>query len=214
MYPYYYGHFNQVNPHVYGYPVDPRYGYIYPMQSERQNKISGQATWTDGGKVTQCGLPWSSNQYMTVAVGVHAPYECGQSLKVKNLSTGREVIVTIVDKVPGYSNNKINLHRLAFEALGANLNQGVIAIEFEPSPALEQEKWGKYLLELIQVAYPNYNVVDYSFKERTKPNQNQTKEIYEYILQSPQEKLKVQGIVKYNPETERVLSFNIKEVNH
>ena len=38
------------------------------------------------------------------------------------------------------------------------------------------------------------------------------RETYEFVLQSPQETLKVQGNVVYNPNTDRIVSFNLQEV--
>ncbi|WP_058308781.1 DUF3889 domain-containing protein [Gracilibacillus massiliensis] len=202
----------------YGYPYQGYYPYPFSQTQAsyqghlRQNYMKGQATWTEGGAMTQCNLPWSYNQYMTAAVSSNSPYQCGQSIKVKNPQTGREIIVTIVDTVPNAPATNINLHRRAFEALGANPSVGILAIEFQPSPELEQEKWGKYLLEVTQTAYPNYNVTDYLFVEKTQPASNQIKEIYDYTLQSQQERIKVRGTVVYNPTTERVISFDIKEL--
>lgn len=40
--------------------------HLYPYNQYRQQPIRGQATWTDGGQVTKCGIPWSDNEYMTV----------------------------------------------------------------------------------------------------------------------------------------------------
>ncbi len=188
----------------------------YPYYQEkvyRQNYIQGRATWTNGGNVTQCGIPWSYGQYLTAAVSENSPYQCGQTLKIRNPQNGREIIVTIVDKVPGSPQTTINLHRRAFETLGANPSVGVISIEFQPSPPLEQQKWGKYLLEVVQVAYPGYNVTNYNSISKTQPATNQTREVYEYTLQSPQEQIKVRGTVLYNPATERILSFDIQEVS-
>lgn len=189
--------------------VDPAYS--FPM--DRQQPVRGQATWTFGGQTTKCGIPWSRNRFMTVAVGENSPYRCGQSIKVRNLSTpgSREVIVTVVDQVTGYPANRINLHRRAFAALGANPSMGVINVEIIPSPELEQEKWGKYLLEVTQTAYPGYNIIEYKSTGKTKVLANQIKETYEFILQSPQEKITVRGNVVYNPATDRIISFDIAE---
>ncbi|WP_188455580.1 DUF3889 domain-containing protein [Virgibacillus oceani] len=210
-YPYaynpYYAHlpYSTYDRHYSTYPY-----YDYPV---RQQSVRGQATWTEGGQVTKCGIPWSSNQNMTVAVGENSPYQCGQTLKVTNLSTpARDVLVTVVDQVPNYPENKINLHRKAFEALGANLNQGIINVEINPTPELEQEKWGKYLLEVAQTAYPGYNVSEYNKTGETQLSSNQTRETYEYILQGPQERIKIRGTVIYNPNTDRIISFDIKEI--
>ncbi|WP_089740607.1 DUF3889 domain-containing protein [Gracilibacillus ureilyticus] len=178
----------------------------------RQNYITGQATWTNGGNVTQCGTQWSYNQFMTAAVSTNSPYVCGQSIKVRNPQNGREVIVTIVDKVPGSPVNTINLHQRAFETLGANTSIGVIPIEFQPSPELEQEKWGKFLLELTQTAFPQYNVTEYKFAGRTQFAEDQIEEIYEYTLQSAQDRVNIRGSVIYNPATDRVISFGIAEI--
>lgn len=203
----------QLNPNVqqayfYSTNVYPQYRY------NRQQSVRGQATWTNGGTITKCGIPWSKNEYMTAAVGVNSPYKCGQPLKVRNLSTpgAREIIVTVVDQVADYSPHNINLHRRAFEALGAPLDVGILPVEIIPSPELEQEKWGKYLLEVAQTAYPGFNVIEYKSIGKKQISPQQTREIYEFILQSPQEKMTIQGTVHYNPETDRILSFNLKEV--
>ncbi|WP_102349114.1 DUF3889 domain-containing protein [Bacillus sp. Marseille-P3661] len=177
-------------------------------------RITGQATWTDGGQVTKCNIPWSDNQYMTAAVGENTPYQCGQTLKIRNLSEPgqREILVEVVDRVAGYPANRINLHRRAFEALGANVSLGVINVEIIPTPELEQEKWGKYLLAVTQSAYPGYRVTDYKSVGKTQISPTQTREIFEYILHSQQEQIKIRGTVVYNPNTDRVISFDIKEV--
>ena len=195
-----------------GYPFgQPNYLYTNPYPS-RQQPVRGQATWTEGGQVTQCGIPWSDNQYMTVAVGENTPYQCGQTLKVKNLANQREVVVEVVDQVIGYPPNRINLHRRAFEALGASPGIGVLNVEITPSPELEEEQWGKYLLGVVQTAYPNYNVTDYQSAGKTSISANQVKETYNYVLQSQQEMIKVQGNVIYNPNTDRVVSFDLTEL--
>ncbi|WP_404451565.1 DUF3889 domain-containing protein [Virgibacillus necropolis] len=201
----------QPNPYDNYNSFYPTYPYYY---SERQQPVRGQATWTEGGQVTQCGIPWSSNEYMTVAVGENSPYQCGQQLKIRNVSTPvpREILVTVVDQVPGYPANKINLHRRAFEALGANPSVGVINVEIIPSPELEQEQWGKYLLEVTQTAYPSYSITEYNTVAKTQLSPTQIQETYEFTLQSPQETITVQGNIIYNPNTDRVISFDIKEV--
>ncbi|RYG71834.1 DUF3889 domain-containing protein [Lentibacillus lipolyticus] len=177
----------------------------------RQQTVSGQATWTEGGAVTKCGIPWSANQYMTAAVGPNSPYQCGQTLKIRNPATGREVLVTVVDETAGYSRNQITLHRRAFEMLGANPQQGVLNIEISPAPESEQQKWGGYLLKIAQTAYPSYQVTKYHFINEKLISSQQKQETYEYTLQSPQERITVQGTVVYNPKTDRILSFNIRE---
>jgi hypothetical protein len=215
-------HYNEYRPYQ-GYPFQqqsteyynrmyPAYPYPYQYYTERQQPIQGQATWTRGGQVTQCGIPWSHNEYMTAAVGVNSPYQCGQIIKVKYPTTQRELLLTVVDKVSGYPPSKINIHQKAFEALGANVNMGIIDVEITPSPDLEKVQWGKYLLEVTQAAYPSYSVIEYRFVGKTEVSPTQTKETYEFILESPQEKTNIQGTVIYNPTTDRVISFDIKEV--
>lgn len=208
------------NPyHSYSYSQQPYYGYdrfyhAYYYPQTRQQPLKGQATWTDGGQVTKCNIPWSDNQYMTAAVGADSPFQCGQSIKVRNLTTpgSKEIIVTVVDQVKGYPTNRLNLHRKAFEALGATVGTGVIDVEIIPSPELEQEKWGKYLLSVTQTAYPSYKVIDYKSVEKTAVSADQTREVFEFVLQSPQESIKVRATVLYNPNTDRVITFDLKEV--
>jgi hypothetical protein len=206
------------NPYIVGYRYYPVYPY-YPTETnidlsntERQQVIKGQATWTSGGQTTECGLPWSTNQYMTVAVGENTTYQCGGSLKVRNPVNGREIIATVVDQVKGYPQNRINLHRRAFEALGANLNQGVINVEITPSPELEEERWGKYLLEIVQVGHPGFEVTDYKAVSKTKISPTRTRETFDFILHQKQEELKLRGNVVYNPQTNRVISFDFAEI--
>ncbi|WP_121604131.1 DUF3889 domain-containing protein [Virgibacillus sp. Bac332] len=213
-------HYKSKRPHpAYPFTQAPYYSYsdIYtapPYNQDRQQPVSGQATWTDGGQITQCGIPWSDNLYMTAAVGENSPYQCGQTLKIRNLSIPgqREILVTVVDQVPNYPPNRINLHRKAFETLGANVNMGVIHIDIIPSPELDEEKWGKYLLEITQTAYPNYQITEYSKVRKTKVSATRTEEVYEYVLQAPQDKITVRGTVVYNPKTDKVISFDIKEI--
>ncbi|MBM4761898.1 DUF3889 domain-containing protein [Bacillus sp. B15-48] len=180
----------------------------------RQQPIRGQASWTEGGPITKCNIPWSDNEYMTVAVGTESQYQCGQTLKVRNLSSAspREILVKVVDQVPGYPVNNLILHRRAFQALGASVNQGVINIEILPSPHVAEEEWGKYLLNLAQTAYPGYDVTDYQFVDSTQISPTQIKRTYHFLLRSPQEEIKVQGNVIYNPTTNRIVSFDLNEV--
>jgi len=211
------------NPYVYSpYPIayvpqpyNPYQRGYYPNFYYRQQSVQGQASWTEGGAETACNTPWSTNNYMTAAVGEDTPYKCGQKLKVKNLSSTdqKEITVTVVDQVPNYPSNKINLHRRAFQALGANVDAGIISVQITPvSPEQESSEWGKYLMNVTQTAYPNYQISDYKSVSKTEVSSNQTKEVYEFTLQSPQETLKVQGSVTYNPQTGRVASFDLKEV--
>ncbi|WP_249870033.1 DUF3889 domain-containing protein [Oceanobacillus saliphilus] len=206
-----------LNQH-YHYPTAPygqqTYNLYSPNSFDRQQAIRGQATWTEGGQVTKCEIPWSDNEYMTAAVGEDSPYQCGEILKIRNISAplGREILVKVVDQVVGYPPNRINLHRRAFQALGVNPDVGVLNIEIIPSPELELEKWGKYLLEVTQTAYPGFNITEYAATDKTVVSASQTKETYEFILQSQQETIRVQGNVIYNPITDRIISFDIKEI--
>jgi hypothetical protein len=219
MYPHY-AYLPNVNGYYYQnapygqQPFQEHYYRGYPAYYTRQQPIRGQATWTEGGTVTQCGIPWSNNEYMTAAVGTNTPYRCGQMLEIRNISSQspKEILVKVVDRVPGYPANRINLHRRAFIALGANPNQGVIDIEIIASPQVEPEEWGKYLLEVTQAAYPGYNVVDYKLIGTTEISPTQTRRTYEFTLQSPQERIRVQGNVVYNPANGRVISFDINEI--
>ncbi|MUK90406.1 DUF3889 domain-containing protein [Ornithinibacillus sp. L9] len=206
----------------YAYYPDYRVAYVpYPYGTTsmipttwtRQQPVSGRATWTEGGPTTQCGIPWSTNEYMTVAVGQNSPYQCGQSIKVRNPAIpGREVIVTVVDKVSSGDASQITLHRRAFEALGANPDIGVLNVEIIADPELEEERWGKYLLEVVQTAYPNANVTEYNTVEKSQVSATETKETYDFILQSPEGQMTVRGNVVYNPQTNRVISFDLSEV--
>ncbi|KAA9021754.1 DUF3889 domain-containing protein [Niallia endozanthoxylica] len=202
-------------PSYQNHPYETRWNpSLSPYIDLRQQSTKGQASWTNGGAVTQCNIPWSDNEYMTASVGTNSPYTCGQTLKIRNLSapSQKEILVKVVDQVKGYPANKINLHRKAFEALGSNPNVGVINVEITPSPAVEQEEWGRYLLTITQAAYPGYRVTDYRYIGKSTESSNRTKQSYEFMLQSPQETMKVQGNVFYDPNTNRVISFDLNEL--
>lgn len=187
---------------------------LYPYFQYRQQSVRGQATWTDGGQVTKCGIPWSDNEYMTASVGTNAPYRCGETLKIRNLSSPsqKDILVKIVDQVPGYPANKVNLHRRAFLALGSNPSVGVINIEITPTPEVKEAEWGRYLLNITQTAYPGYHVTDYQLIGKSQVSPTKTKQTYDFILQSPQRTIKVQTNVIYDPNTKRVISFDLNEV--
>ncbi|SFA75039.1 rare lipoprotein A [Lentibacillus halodurans] len=201
------------NPYVY-HPYDPQQIYEQHVMyhDSRQQPISGQATWTEGGQLTKCGIPWSDNLYMTAAVGENSPYQCGQTLQIIYPVTGRSILVEVVDQVSGFPDNRLNLHRRVFETLGANPQQGVIDIQILPVSQMEQQQWGRYLLEITQTAYPGYNVTEYSFAGKTEESASQTRETYEYTLQSTQETITVRASVVYNPNNNRVISFDINKV--
>jgi hypothetical protein len=216
-----FSYYPNINQYYANHPYQQQYQYYYnrsyhtyPSTIDRQQPVRGQATWTDGGQVTQCNIPWSHNEYMTVAVGTNTPYRCGQTLKIRNMSSAspKEILVEVVDQVQGYPPNKINLHRKAFLALGADPSLGVINIEIIPSPEVELEEWGKYLLAVTQAAYPGYNVTDYKFVGKTDVSPTQAQQTYEFVLNRNQHQMKVQGKVVYDINTNRVISFDIKEM--
>ncbi|MCA1031661.1 RlpA-like double-psi beta-barrel domain-containing protein [Bacillus timonensis] len=100
----------------------------------KKKPMYGIATWTEGGKTTKCGMPWSYNNQMTVAVGAKSKFKCGQVLLVKNLSIEKpkELLVMVVDEVKEFAPTKINLHKEAFEALGSPASVGIIEVEITP----------------------------------------------------------------------------------
>jgi rare lipoprotein A len=67
-------------------------------------------------------------------------------------------------------------------------------------------------LEVTEVAYPGYNDTDYQSVGKTMMSSTLVRETYEFVLQSPQETLRVQGNVVHNPNTDRIVSFNLQEV--
>jgi hypothetical protein len=102
--------------------------------TKKKKPVYGIATWTEGGKTTKCGIPWTYNNGMTVAVGDSSPFKCGQVLLISNKSTSqpKEILVMVVDEVKGYAPNKINLSKAAFEALGSPASVGIIEIDITP----------------------------------------------------------------------------------
>ncbi|WP_188207508.1 DUF3889 domain-containing protein [Alkalibacillus aidingensis] len=209
MYPYFY-YPNNVD-HFHRAPDTEQPLFHMPFFYRRQS-IQGQATWTEGGAVTKCDIPWSDNQFMTVAVSPQSEFRCGQMLKVRNPATQREILVEVVDTVDEFPGNHINLHRRAFEALGANPGVGIVDVVISPAPDLEEEEFGKYLMEIVRVAYPGYNIVDYEFVGSEEVAENRVSETYNYVVESPQERVTVQGHVVYNPRTDRVISFDLEEL--
>lgn len=136
MNPYHYNHYywGYYPVHDQRYYAPPVYYEPFPYYYRDPNAINGKATWTWGGMPTKCELSWSYNHHMTAAVGENSPFQCGQRLKVRNTSflPMKEVIVTVVDEVKQYPPNRINLHRKAFEALGAPPSIGIIDVEMIP----------------------------------------------------------------------------------
>ncbi|WP_416150439.1 RlpA-like double-psi beta-barrel domain-containing protein [Salipaludibacillus sp. HK11] len=190
---------------------------VYPNdamgQLDRQQAIRGQASWTEGGTVTRCDIPWSQNQYMTVGVGVESPYRCGETLYVRNLRIPGQspVAVTVVDQVPGYQQDKINLHRVAFEALGANLDEGIIDVEIIIANEVEEDEdtWGSFLQGIVQTAYSEYTITNEQLVEQIEVTADRVREIYEFTLQSTEEEITVKGQVVFNPNTNRLISFDV-----
>lgn len=181
---------------------------------EISQTIRGTATWTNGGPITKCGIPWSTNNYMTVAISPQSPYRCGQKLRIRNLSSQfpREIVVTVVDTVEGFPRNRINLHRRAFEALGAPTSIGLISVEITPiRQQVEYAKWGRLLLNLTKDAFPNYKVIDYQFVGSERISDNQVREVFDFILQSNSEKINVRATVVFNPANDKIHSITFVE---
>lgn len=182
----------------------------------REQSVRGEATWTEGGSNTACGIPWSTNNYMTVAVGTHSPYECGQTLRIKNLSSSdhKEISVKVVDKVPGFPANKVNLHRRAFIALGADPEMGIMQVEIIPSSEMESEQdgWSEFLSKVIQTVFPGYQIINYRRTGKTEVSAKETKETFAFTLQSHQETKHIEGTVHYRPDTGKLIAVQIKEV--
>ncbi|RKL65676.1 DUF3889 domain-containing protein [Salipaludibacillus neizhouensis] len=178
----------------------------------RQQRVRGEATWTEGGEVTKCGIPWSHSQYMTVAVAANTPYRCGETLIVKNLSEPeQEIAVTVVDQIGESGQGNITLHRKAFEALGADVEEGIIPVEILPSNDTNQESRATYLLNVIQSAYPRFNIVSYQSIDNEEIFRDEVKEIYEYSLLSPSsEQVLVRTNLIFNPFTNKMISIDIK----
>ncbi|WP_068675570.1 DUF3889 domain-containing protein [Oceanobacillus sp. Castelsardo] len=204
----------------------PYYGNSFPYQSgipyerndaftmDERQPVHGQVTWTYGGPVTKCELPWSENNYMTAAVGEDSPYRCGQFIRLKNIQApyGREIVVMVVDEVEGYPSNRINIHRKAFEALGVNPSVGVLNVEIIPASDSQMEGWGARLLHVVETAYPGYRMKEYHLLTKTRVSETTMKESYSFKLQKSHETLEIQGDIFYNPELNRLRTIQIREV--
>lgn len=202
----------------------PFYAMPYPSQvsltdvrfsnEARQQAVRGQATWTEGGEVTKCNLSWSANNFMTAAVGEDSPYQCGDYIRIRNIGApyGREIVVMVVDEVVGYPPNRINLQRRAFQALGVNPNIGVLNVEIMPMEDTETEMWGAHLVNVVRVAFPAYQLVDYRLVSKSKVSENVEKESYTFSMQHGQESIEIVGDIIYNPHTNRILSIKMEEV--
>lgn len=207
--PYFYRPY-EGNPYYWNpYHADPIPS--HPYTEERQQTMHGQATWTVGGQETKCGIPWSRNNYMTAAVGEASPFTCGQTVNVKNPQNNTEISVLIVDEVRGYPAERINLHRRAFEALGADLNVGIIQVEMEPMAVTEEGRFGERLERMIQLAYPNEALSNYDPVDMMRTETGQVRETYDFMLDAEGETRMVRGEVVYYPETDRIVSINLQE---
>ncbi len=183
-------------------------------QPSYRDSVYGQATWTNGGPITQCGIPWSHNAYMTAAVGTNSPYQCGQTLKVHHTSlfTPKDILVTVVDKVPGYPANKINLSRAAFQALGAKLSDGVADVQITTDPKIEEWEWGKYLLAAVQATFPNSTIFDYDYKGRTQASPDQIRQTYQFSLRSNGQQFNVLASALYNKNNNQLYKIEIRRI--
>ncbi|GIO25930.1 RlpA-like double-psi beta-barrel domain-containing protein [Ornithinibacillus bavariensis] len=201
---YYYGY--------YPYPVYPvpAYRVPEPIPTDEIQRISGEATWTMGGESTQCGFSWSTNNYMTVAVGNNSPYTCGQRIRVRNPENGKAINATVVDTVHGFPNNRINLHRRAFEALGANPNQGILHIEIEPVRDEEEGRKGEYLQEIVQTAFSQANVRGYDFLGKTEDTSSFVTENYNFFVQTNEGDYSVRGTVSFHPESDQIAALKLE----
>ncbi|MFD1849888.1 RlpA-like double-psi beta-barrel domain-containing protein [Oceanobacillus bengalensis] len=202
MYPY--------NPYMNNYRNNDPYFNSF----EHRQTITGQATWTEGGQVTKCNIPWSDYNQMTAAVGEDSPFRCGQIIKVRNLSApvGREVFVKIVDEVQGYPINRINLHRAAFAALGINPSVGVINVEMTPLSNEQEKNWADYFISVVETAFPAYTVSNYEHVGKSGGSSSQTKDSYEFMLESPQGSKHIAGDLVYDANTNDVISLLIRQV--
>lgn len=215
------------NYNTYGYrPLSTMYNYgqpyslnrsypPYPNTMERLKAVKGHATWSEGGKITKCKIPWSHNDFMTTAVGSNSPYKCGEVLLVKNLANNKEIRVTVVDEIRGYPTNRISVHRRAFEALGAKLDEGIINIEITPAPTAKAEAergdWGNYLLNVARAAFPQYNFTGYQTIDQIPLQSSQVQHTYDYFLESPEGTNTIRGNVIVNTSSNQVISIDLKD---
>lgn len=196
-------HFQQHTPH-----------HTHPYNMFRQPSIKGQATWTEGGQVTKCNIPWSENDYMTAAVGENSPFQCGETIKIRNLQApfGREIYVKIVDEVEGYPEDKINLHRNAFEALGINPNIGIVQVEMIPISQEEERNWEQYILQIVQTTFPNSTIINYDLVRKNSPNTSQTMSTYLVTLNNMQNAFQIEANITYETPSNRVMSVQLRRI--
>lgn len=180
-----------------------------PYPEVRQGAERGQATWTEGGQYTKCGIPWSHNEFMTVAVGENSPYRCGKIMKVSSPETGREIYVTVVDEVQGYPANRINLHRRAFEALGVNLDAGVLEVQVAPASSGDPGNMARKLEEVVRLAFPNASIRSYQPIDRRTTEAGNAQERSDFIIEVNGQRKTVRGEIIYHPGTEEMISMNL-----
>jgi len=181
--------------------------HFYP--EERQKVVRGQATWTEGGQYTKCGIPWSYNGFMTGAVGENSPYRCGEVIQVSSPETGKAIHVTVVDEVQGYPSNKINLHRRAFEALGANLDVGILDVQIVPGSTGEDGRLEEKLEEVVRFVYPNATIRSYQPIDRKLTEVRDIQEKSDFVLEVNGKKRTVRGEMTYQPESGEVVSIHL-----
>lgn len=202
------------------YEMSPYYGYPYQDPSFQQQfyerqPMRGIATWTNGGNVTKCGMPWSTNNFMTVAVSPNSPYSCGEKLRIRNLSTPsqRTITVTVVDEIASYGPHQISLHRRAFEALGAHPSIGILHVEIEPNNSVEYEKWGKLLLSVVKASYPSADVTDYEFVDATDLQDGRRQELFDFIVEQDNTRKRVRAMIIFHPATDQISTIHLQETN-
>ncbi|NIK12085.1 RlpA-like double-psi beta-barrel domain-containing protein [Alkalibacillus almallahensis] len=195
------------------YLVPPTYLYAPMRQNYEGESISGDATWTEGGPVTKCNLAWSDMNHMTTAVSTDSPYTCGQLLNVRFEDTGKEVTVKVVDTVAGYPQNRLNLHRQVFEALGANLDWGIIPIRIAVVPTDGNGQLRDVLWNVLGQTYPGATIKNSQWQEEENVSGGYLKESYLFTLGTSEGDMTVRGDVVFHPNTKRIRSINLTETS-
>ncbi|WEG11043.1 RlpA-like double-psi beta-barrel domain-containing protein [Pullulanibacillus sp. KACC 23026] len=211
-------YYSNVNPYEVS-PYQDETNFVQQQSStmEREKPVKGEATWTDGGSITKCNIPWSDNHYMTAGVGTNSPYKCGEMLHVKNLSNQKEINVIVVDEISSNHPKRITLHRKAFEALGAKLEEGLIHIEIVPvsksaSHTTGRSEWVNYLVNVTRAAFPHYIVKGYRPIEERQYTPSHIQESFDFFLQSQSGTKFVRGTVLFDVTSNQVLSVDLKEL--
>ncbi|MET3684327.1 rare lipoprotein A [Alkalibacillus flavidus] len=195
------------------YYLSPTYVYA-PFRVEHEDgSVAGDATWTEGGEVTKCNLSWSDMNNMTTAVSPNSPYQCGDLLKVTYLETGQSITVKVVDSVSGYPKNRLNLHRQAFQALGANLDLGVIPVVISRVSASNGSRYEQMLMNMMQAAFPNARMKQSRQTNKEQMSGGRMKETYEMVLETEVSDVTMQGDVVYHPTSQQVQSIHFKRLS-